>query len=375
MGYTYTPGLTVAAATVVRKVRRLPLKGEVLVQPGQRVRAADIVARTWLPGRVEMINAVSRLGVGPEELPGLMLKREGDPVQLDEPIARTKGMLGLFKTELRAPIAGTLEQVSHVTGQIVLRGAPTAIQKNAYAEGRVVAVQPEESATVEIRGTYIQGIFGVGGEATGIIEVLVESPDQALTPERIRDQHADRIIVGGSRVTAEAVRQAIAAGVKGIVCGGLDDADLRDFLGYELGVAITGDEEIGLTLVITEGFGTIGMARATFELLCRSAGKVASINGATQIRAGVIRPEVVIPLDAESAAPPAARPDADGVLRIGTPLRAIRDPYFGRLGKCTALPTELVKLTSETKVRVLEVEFEGGERVTLPRANVELITR
>jgi hypothetical protein len=32
-----------------------------------------------------------------------------------------------------------------------------------------------------------------------------------------------------------------------------------------------------------------------------------------------------------------------------------------------------VRLTSETKVRVLEVEFEDGRRAILPRANVELI--
>ncbi len=32
MGTAYTPGLTISADAVVRKVRRLPLKGQVLVQ-------------------------------------------------------------------------------------------------------------------------------------------------------------------------------------------------------------------------------------------------------------------------------------------------------------------------------------------------------
>jgi len=51
----------------------------------------------------------------------------------------------------------------------------------------------------------------------------------------------------------------------------------------------------------------------------------------------------------------------------------IREPYFGRIGRVTALPPELQKLETEAMVRVLEVEFDDGTRATIPRANVELI--
>ena len=137
-------------------------------------------------------------------------------------------------------------------------------------------------------------------------------------------------------------------------------------------MAITGEETLGVTLVITEGFGPIAMAKRTFELLKKRAGLLASVNGATQIRAGVIRPEVVIPLESTDAVERCETPD-EGVLRVGTPLRAIRDPHFGRIGRCVDLPVELVRLSSETQVRVLEVEFDDGARAILPRANVERI--
>lgn len=372
MGYAYTPGLAVAERTVVRKVRRLPLKGRVLVQVGDAVKADDVVAQTDLPGDVKPINAVGKLGLTPEELLTVMLKKEGDAVTAGEPFARTKGIFGLFKSELKSPIDGTIESVSSVTGQVIIRGKPTPLQKTAYARGRVVAIEAEESATVEVEGTFIQGIFGIGGETHGQLEILTDSPDTVLDADRIKPEHQGKIVVGGSLVTAAAVRKAIQVGVAGIVAGGLNDADLRDFLGYELGVAITGEETLGITLVITEGFGQISMAHATFDLLCKRAGMETSLNGATQIRAGVIRPEVVIPLgDADTQSDGPAK--EAGTLEIGTPLRAIRDPYFGRIGKCVALPVELVQLSSETRVRVLEVEFENGERAILPRANVELI--
>ena len=97
-------------------------------------------------------------------------------------------------------------------------------------------------------------------------------------------------------MTHEAINKAHDVGVLGIVGGGINDQDLKVILGYDLGVAITGNE-VGPTLVVTEGFGDISMGERTFDLLCSHEGRKASINGATQIRAGVIRPEVIIPLD------------------------------------------------------------------------------
>ena len=57
----------------------------------------------------------------------------------------------------------------------------------------------------------------------------------------------------------------------------------------------------------------------------------------------------------------------------GTPVRIIRQPYFGAIGKVVALPVELQQVESESHVRVLDVEIEDGRIVTVPRANVEII--
>jgi hypothetical protein len=60
-------------------------------------------------------------------------------------------------------------------------------------------------------------------------------------------------------------------------------------------------------------------------------------------------------------------------LEIGTTIRVIRQPNFGVIGKVTGLPEQLTKVESETLVRILEAELENGEKVTIPRANVEVI--
>jgi hypothetical protein len=181
------------------------------------------------------------------------------------------------------------------------------------------------------------------------------------------------VVVGGARVTEEAIERARSIGVAALVTGGVDDRDLETFLGYTLGVAITGHERVGLTLVVTEGFGEIAMAERTFTLLASREGAEAAVNGATQIRAGVMRPEIIIPLETPlTTADQAAGTDTGG-LEIGAPVRVIRDPYFGVIGTVASLPPEPQVLASGSLARVLEVTFATGKGVMIPRANVERI--
>ena len=375
MAHAYTPGLKVAEGMTIEKERRLPLEGEVLVQAGVTVKAEDVVAKADLPGNVQLVNVANLLSVPPEEIAEYMLKSVGEVVSEDEIIATTKGLFGLFKSQARSPIDGTIEAVSDVTGQVILREPPIPVEVKAYTDGTVTETVPHESVTVETYGTYIQGIFGIGGETVGNLTVVAESPSDALTAEQILSEHKENILVGGSLVATAAIQQAIKQGVKGIIAGGIDDADLRELLGYELGVAITGSEEIGITLVITEGFGSIAMAEQTFTLLKAREGMKTSINGATQIRAGVVRPEIVIPLVSDTIETAEEGKDGklDGVLEVGSLVRIIREPYFGQLGRVTELPVALQNLETEAQVRVLRVELADGKQTTLPRANVEAI--
>ena len=113
---------------------------------------------------------------------------------------------------------------------------------------------------METTGSYIQGIFGIGGETSGELVVVVDAPGQMLDAESIKARAQGKILVGGSLFTARAFDRAKQVGVKGVIVGGFHDKNLKDILGYDLGVAITGAEQLGLTLVMTEGFGKISMA-------------------------------------------------------------------------------------------------------------------
>lgn len=374
MTHAYTPGLRISEKTQVVSHRILPLSGDVIVKKGAVLKAEDIVAMTHLPGKVHAINAVNRLGVQPKDIREYMTKKEGDPVQKDEIIAETRPWIKMLKTVLLSPITGTIETISNVTGQVLLREPPKPIQVFAYIDGTVIEILEKEGVVIETTATFLQGIFGVGGETVGELVVAVNNPDDILTAECIQPAHKDKILAGGAYIQSDAIDQAKKVGVRGIIVGGFDDEDLTKLLGYNLGVAITGSEDIGITLIITEGFGRIPMAQRTFDLLKSRSGNKTSINGATQIRAGVVRPEIIIPYSDKISGEAADKPINRG-MEIGDPVRVIRVPHFGKIGKIKALPFSPQRIETEAKVRILEVEFSDGSTAIVPRANVEMIEK
>lgn len=373
MAHSYTPGLTVTEQTVIRRRRLLPLVGTVLVAPGEPVRADQPVARAELPGKVYPLNLANQLGVAPNEITDYLVKKAGDAVRKDEILAENKPFIKWFKTEIPSPITGTVESLSTVTGQVLLREPPRIVDVLGYVEGTVVEVVPEQGVVVETACSLVQGIFGIGGEARGEIAIGVSRPDQPLTPADLKPDMKGKIVVGGAFLSAETMARAKEVGVAGLVVGGIHDKDLRALLGYDLGVAITGTEQVGFTLILTEGFGTIPMAQKTFALLSAHAGQAASVSGATQIRAGVIRPEIIIPKRPGTAESRSTGPSSREGIRVGDPVRVIRDPLFGRIGQVSTLPSELQTIPTESEVRVLEVQFRDGSKAVIPRTNVEVI--
>ena len=372
MAHAYTPGLKVLHHAKVEKNRRLPIKGKITKQVGDLLKPGDVVATTDLPGNVQMLKIANLLNVGPADVPDVMLVKEGDKVDKGQMIAETEGLFGFFKSDVKSPIDGTVEAISDVTGQIVMREAPIPVEVDAYMSGTVKEIIPDEGVIVEADAAFIQGIFGIGGESRGTMEILVDNREQELRTDLLNESHKGKIVVGGSFVSLETYKKALSLQIAGIVVGGFNYYDLEEILGYTLGVAITGSEGLVTSLIVTEGFGNIRMGTRTFDLLNKENGKFVSINGATQIRAGVIRPEIVIPLQQSEIPETTVHKSDDRGIGEGSLVRIIRAPYFGKMGEVVSLPPELQQMESETMVRVAEVKIDN-DVLSIPRANLEMV--
>ena len=372
MAHSYTPGLKVLKNTKILKERRLPLKGSVESKVGDRVQPNDIVAKTDLPGNVQIINVANQLNIDASDISQCMIKTIGESIHKNDLIAETKGIFGFFKSSVLSPVDGTIETISDVTGQVVLREPPIPVEVDAYIEGKVNEVISEEGVVIKTNGVFIQGIFGIGGESRGKIKTIVDSRESEITKEMITDEEKGKIIIGGSFISIDAYKKAIDCEVAGIVVGGFNYYDLEEILGYTLGVAITGSEDLHTSLIVTEGYGKIQMGQQTFDLLNSHNGKLASINGATQTRAGVIRPEIIIPLDSSDASLDSNDFNKSDGMTIDSLVRVIRSPNFGKIGVVKELPPELTKMESETMVRVAIVHIDGN-RFEIPRSNLEVV--
>jgi len=377
MAHSYTPGLKVLKKTLFRKERILPLKGKVLVKKGDKVTPDTIVASTNLPGNVQMLKVNNLLNIEPQDVKNCLKVKEGDVVKKGDLVAETAGIFGMFKSSVESPVDGTIESISDTTGRVVVREAPVPVEIDAYVQGQIEEIIPEEGIVLTSNAAFIQGIFGIAGEKRGKIKILVSNPEDEITEEMISADLKGKIVVGGSFISLAAYKKAINLKVAGVVVGGFNYFDLKAVLGYNLGVAITGTEDLATALIVTEGYGSIPMSNATFSLLQTYDGQEASVNGATQIRAGVIRPEIVIPLSEDSSNLSDVNKEPEGI-KEGSLVRVIRAPYFGRLGTVSSLPSELHKMESETMVRVANILLKKTkdlkeEEILIPRANLEMV--
>ncbi|MCY4487404.1 MAG: hypothetical protein OXF11_09860 [Deltaproteobacteria bacterium] len=385
MSQALTPTLQVAAEAVVRKTRELPVPGRILCAPGDVVAADTVVARAELPGDLSILRIPEALGIEPAEALKSLSVNEGDVITEGDLLCEHVGLFGLFRSRFHAPVGGTVEFIAPRTGHVGVRLAPHAIDLNAYVAGTVAAVEPDKSVTIESQGAFIQGIFGVGGERFGPIRMLGGGPKTLLGPAKIPDDVAGQVLVGGTRPTLEALQRAAGNGAAGLVVGSIDDYALTGYLGYDLGMAVTGHEDVSMTVIVTEGFGWLPVAERTHDLLRRLEGRAASINGATQVRAGAVRPEIIVARmeepagsgggkDAGTGALPSAMPgDPATGLRVGAFVRIIREPHFGVAAEIISLPAEPQPIETGARTRVLDARLPDGEIVTVPRANVELL--
>jgi len=300
-----------------------------------------------------------------------MLVKEGDAVRIGDLLCEHRGLFGLFKTQFLAPESGIIDYFSATTGHLGIRQPSLELALSAYIPGRVIAKKDHFSVTIECECAFIQGVFGVGGVRHGTLLVLEETFEREIKADDIPLQCAGRVLVGGTRVNLSALQCASERGATGFVTGSIDDATLKGYLGYDLGIAITGDEKVAMTVIITEGFGTLPISKRAQAILIASNGGEVALDGATQVRAGAVRPEIILPMQ-EPQKTIVALIDNDKGLHVGKEVRVIRAPYFGKISKILELPTQPQKLSSGAIAKVAKLSIDGVTCI-VPRANLEVM--
>ena len=369
MGNAFTSGLLVTKKTTISKIRKFPIGGTAAVAPGEHVNSETVVGRTEQKGDLIIVRANEILELDANRLSEGVLVKVGSHVKQGQIIGEIKHLFGLIHNICYSPVEGVVEIISETTGHISIREKSRLIETFAYIDGNVIEIS-EQDVTIQSSAGVVQGIFGLGGEKSAPIVFVSKNND--IQADDITQSHKNCLIIGAYSITLDAIVRAREIGVAGIVVGSVKHSVLDFIFGEPIGVAITGQEDIGFTFIITEGFGKIAMASGTLDVLASFEGYRASFNGTTQIRAGVVRPEIIVSLNTDIESTISSLAVAKELL-IGTSIRIIRSPFFGVIAKVTALPEQPVTIETEAKVRVLEAEDDKGNCMIIPRANVEII--
>ena len=188
---------------------------------------------------------------------------------------------------VKSPIYGKITGISPLEGTITIAPIFKSPLTPAYLKGTVSRVT-SQGVEVSARAAVIPGIWGLGAESWGPIQVL----DGDLTVDSAISEGA--VVVARGTATYDGLMLAQEKRAMGAVLGYLSSETVVRFCGGARNMGITGDEDVPFPVILTQGFLPAEMNSEAFSAFLRAEGRVCSLTGVTHIRAGVIRPEAIV---------------------------------------------------------------------------------
>jgi hypothetical protein len=356
MAYVPTTSHVTLLATLQRQ-RLLTYPGEVAVQENQRVDATTIVGRVTLAKQHRLVDIARKLGVPAKQIDAFMVKHEGDSVKKDELLATRRELF--LPHDVLSPVEGMVLAVGE--GKALIAVAEPPLELRAGMPASVKQVIPDYGVTLETTGALLEGVWGNGQDAFGVIQMVGTGLADPLTPALLEVELRGAIIAVGVVQDTAAFAKLAEVGVRGLVVG-----SLRAELIPEL-------QRQTFPVLVVEGFGLQGFSLPARTLLASNAGREAWVNAQPWDRFAGQRPEVIIPLP--SPGQPPAAPTDGGALAAGVRVRIVRGPDAPGAGQVIALSEEAGFTASGVRARLATVKLDESSAapVTVAFANLEIL--
>jgi len=210
------------------------------------------------------VDAAHSLDIEPKKLKAYLKCGIGEEIERDQILA---GHLGARQGKVcRSPMRGLIKEINLDHGLIIIEPLFEELSLVAWLPGRVTRVN-DKGCLIGNSGTIIKGAWGNGGQVYGI-----------LTSSNY-DHRSIVFLDNATRADLELCREA---GVTGLIAGSMHFQDFHDI-------------RPGFAVMLTEGFGSAPMASVFKEVLTAHQSQPVALDGVTQLRAGVLRPRVILP--------------------------------------------------------------------------------
>lgn len=358
-------------------VRELPGDGPILVAVGQEVIPSDVLGLSVTTAGFRLVNFAKAIEASPKDAFQFLQKELGKATFRGEILGLKKG---IFKKTFISPMDGILENYDPSSGNLKLSYLPERQRILAATFGIVTAVDNgRRRVVIKTQATEIVGLLGSGQVREGNL-ALLGARGSLADASSITPKLTNHVVIAGGLIYKEALRAAVAISVKGIITGGIN---AEDFKGMSGGI-LTGNRnfstDVGLSLVVTEGFGTIPIGEDIFSILVKYNDKFAVIDGnrarlllpsfdpncLQKVRSTVLpeSPEIVL-------LRPTIEPVAEE-LKLGMKLRVVAVPFLGAEGQLIGIDTTATKLPSGLLAYLLTIETKS-RKIKVPLPNVEII--
>gem|GEM_PF-211456 len=344
--------LQVSPHTIIRRTRRLPLAGRVLVSDGDAVRPEDVIAEASFPAKVVTLDLSRGLGISPTETDACVVREPGDQLKEGDLIAQCEGALTRL---VRSPSDGFLVDISH--GRAILATGTEVVRVRAEMIGFVEEVIPEFGVILTSECSLVQGVWGNGLAGAGLLGVVGDPKEEPVDGEVPETVGEGKILALVSCFDLSGLHRLINLGPAGLIFG---------TLATEL---IPTARQLAIPVIVLQGFGDLPPDPVSIDMLASREGAMTSLNAIPCDLYQGHRPEVTIPYGE-------GEPEADlGLqtqLTVGQCVRILSGEAIGQTGEIVALVGAEV-FESGLHGPAARIKLPEGEEVQLPQQNLTIL--
>jgi uncharacterized protein (TIGR01319 family) len=229
------------------------------------------------------VDVARELDMEPEKIKPYVKVKPGDELDRGQWIAAVTEHLP-FKL-CTSPVRGKVNRIEWKMGMVIIEPLLEELEVYSWLPGTVETVT-DKGCLVAAQGTIIQGVWGTGGERHGRMQIAdcrIQNAEYGSNPRILESLNPlPGAVVVSDFADAKMLARLKERRVAGLIVGGVN---LQDVL----------DPCPGFTVAVLQGFGEQKIAPEVLDLLKRHEGKLALLDGTTQLRVGVKRPRVVLP--------------------------------------------------------------------------------
>lgn len=349
-----------APLTIIKREVVLPdeAQGQVSAKQGQRVDVRDVIANGIMPARHLILDVAAFFKVRNEtKLAEWIRVERGDRVEEGDVLAGKSVSRG---KRLLSPAGGIVAAIEG--GRIIVQEIPEIIDLEAGVRGRVTGIIPGRGADVEAVGALVQGVWGNNRRTIATLRAEPQGGIASIVEDEFDMTYRGVVLLTDKPVNETVLRLLEARGIVGLIAPSMEVALMGAVM------------EVNSAILLTEGFGQMGMSRPVYSTLTQFEGQQVTLDAYMPSRWETRYPEVIVNYTPRGEERP-SRPNPTLALRPGLTVRVTRAPYAGQTGRVVDVPNDPQPLPNGLRVPAARVELLAGETVFVPLTNLEVLGR